>query len=880
MRHVWGGGPGVSLLSLTPAEAGGYAGARPGWWFVPCRVEADGRGGFVKRPLAMWTSEAASGASDVEALWQRTCDRLGAERLGIAVVTGPSGLVVLDEDHDTYPDDMKSWLAAVGTLTLRSCTKARPHWFFRQEHGPDGQALVGEGRWVGGDVKATGLVFLSDSEPVVVQELAGVSALLAEGSPFHGALPGPGGGAGAAGTCSREELRRWLDSVPGDDLLVESLEAQDKFIQRVVDKMRSKVHDGGAHRRTACAEAVYHACIEASAGLYSADRAFGALEDEYLSLRSQDGSWGSDRRRDWYLMWQTLIPKIENGSLEDAVTECRQGAIDRGAVHVPDDPGLDYLMWLSEGWVAEDAADAGVADSGGASAPDRTDTTPADVLRRRLAEVKAAVDVADEVVGVSEAVLAESAAPEPERAWATSEVPVEPAVSVPAGRPEPVLGIDAMWGPHWALIESLRGLHEVADVGLLAGLLAEAGSFLSGAAHWSVAGVDVHGPQLFVNMVGASGVARKTHAMNIAQAVFTDDAIFGVSGLGSGGGVRREKCKGSGEFVVHRVWAETEMVTASGLTVPEPASRRVLFRMPEVSVLWAKSRSDGSVLAETFCEMWDQSPLEAGSLTSGSAKVARDAYLVGSFGASVVELARAAVLGRGSTDAYSGFGNRFLWFWLPESGVDLPLGEVDISMHPAVLEYRERYRWRGADAGAGGGFGARASWSTEARELWISEYGLLKRSKGSAGASGAVRGLLGRAEPYVLRLALGLSLAADGASGVVVSAGALRAALAVWRYCVESVEYVFGDVADVADLSDSGLVRVTLAEAGGLMSRADLKEEMRWAGSRLTAVVRAMAASGEVRIWKVKTPSGGPPKQYIALPDIDVAGHVPGAVEG
>lgn len=819
----------TSLLVLTSDEAAALAESRPGWYFVPCTVMPDGRGNFKKVPLAMWTAEAATGGPAVHALWESK----GRGKAGVAVVTRYSGIVVLDEDHSDYDQEIRKFLDGLDTLTLLSCTKARPHWYFLAEEDAEGRSVVSaDGAWEGGDVKATGLVFLSAEPPLLDAEIKPVSVLFGEGSPFHGLKMG---GTSGAGRCSKEEMRRWLESTPDDaDLLVEE-DSQDAFITTVVEKVRDKV-EGGAHRRQAMLDGVYQAAIEASAGLYGAQNAFDALADLYRELRSVDGTDTSLRQRDWWSMWQTLVPKIASGQLDDAIEACRDGARERGLMP-DDDPAVEHLIALVRSW---DESNGDI----GALTP-----TPIATLRDRLTEEPlVGVDRGWESRDDADGFTSWSAEDVAEASVGISVAAVEAPASFVAA--EPTLSNDALWGPHGELVEALRGKHEVSDVGILAGLLTEAGILLSCSAHWSIGGVDTHTSALFVNVVGPSGIGRKSHAMNIAQAVFEPVGVSLVHG------VRREKCKGSGEYLVHKMWPIP--VVAAGEDPDPLPDKRVLFRMPEVSMLWKKSRSDGSTMAETFCEMWDQNDLEAGSLTSGSAKVKRTDYVVGSYGSSTDEVSKAAVAS--SLDSVSGFGNRFLWFWLPDSGVDLPDGDIDIGHLPEVARYRERFGWVTAPVCAASTL---ASWSPEARELWRSVYGNLKREKGS---SGLVKGLNGRAEPYVKRLALGYQLSVG--SSPVVGVEALKAALAVWSYCRDSVEYLFGGLAlEKRHMSDEEALRIVLAERP--MMTGQIGKECGWNGSVAKRVLAAAAHDGLITWWNIARP-GEHLKKAAALTGMDV----------
>lgn len=133
-----------------------------------------------------------------------------------------------------------------------------------------------------------------------------------------------------------------------------------------------------------------------------------------------------------------------------------------------------------------------------------------------------------------------------------------------------------------------------------------------------------------------------------------------------------------------------------------------------------------------------------------------------------------------STDRANGFANRFLFVWtqrvklLPKGGMGhLDSNAVVAKLH-AALEAAQ-------DAGA-----LKRDYETET--IWAEEYKRLT-TRGET----MTDALLSRAEAHVVRLSLLYALLD---SSRVIRKEHLRAALAFWDYCEESVRYVFGDAAD------------------------------------------------------------------------------------
>ena len=134
-----------------------------------------------------------------------------------------------------------------------------------------------------------------------------------------------------------------------------------------------------------------------------------------------------------------------------------------------------------------------------------------------------------------------------------------------------------------------------------------------------------------------------------------------------------------------------------------------------------------------------------------------------------------------------------------------------------------------------GEFDGEMAWSDEAKPLWEDVYGGL-----TSAAPGMAGKVLGRGQPQALRLALVYALA-DGCHEI--RRVHLEAALEVWRYCAESVRYLFGDrsgssVADqiAAALRDGEMTRTEISQ---LFDRHKTKAEIDTALGLLKAMGRA-----------------------------------------
>lgn len=779
-------------LELTAEDVGDWLAARPGLYIFPSRLIPDGSGQWIKRPLVRWTAEATADPAEATALWRRQ----SGERGVVSIACAPSKLWVLDVDREVDDPDWQTQLDGVDTLVLRSCTKALPHYVFRQ-----GEPMVGEGKWEYGDVKSVGMIVLSSHEPIrgawdAIAEapprlIARLETSRLRGSKGHPAL-------------SNEELWNWLVETP-DDLILPA-DGGDAFLRTVISNLTKKV-EAGEHRRQACRDTVFQAGLEASAGYYPAEKAFEQILQAYEALRDADGSWTYERKRDYESMWATLVPQILAGDLATEISDLE----DRVGAAIP--PELqDYWQSLIHGSNGADyASKREPENSAPASSVAYTDKTPAQDVR-----TTSSADPESGSTTAKNPPLTHSA-DSLERAWSVADVRAE---TEDLDKPkEPTLAEAALWGPHGELVMALRGRTECADIGVLVSLIACCGATLGGRGHLRI-GTDVHGPNVYCQLIGASSSARKSSALALAQHVYfeIDDDRPGATIKPSLWLPRRLSGLASGERLIH-VWAPIkEAVKRDDGTEepPELPERRVLIIEQEASAFWKKARRDGSVLTDIVCRMWDQTQLSNLALTTGSVTVEKEHHLAGFLGASTLHVTRQTLSGGDGVDALSGFGNRFLWFFLPDSLIDLPFG--------AELPKAEIQRYRTAlklydlsdVAGVTSGFGPEFTLTDDARELWSEVYGSLKRDKGV----GLVEGLISRAESQTLRLALNYALA-SGAHGVV-GVEPLNAALALWDYAKASVEHLFAGAA-MDERVDA--LRAEILEQGGWLPYDDLKYE-------------------------------------------------------
>lgn len=151
--------------------------------------------------------------------------------------------------------------------------------------------------------------------------------------------------------------------------------------------------------------------------------------------------------------------------------------------------------------------------------------------------------------------------------------------------------------------------------------------------------------------------------------------------------------------------------------------------------------------------------------------------------------------------------------------------------------------------------GGRIKFSDKAKALWVRKY-----QKLTADMPGLLGAVTSRSEAQVLRLSLVYALLDRS---VQIKTQHVRAALAVWRYCRDSAQYIFGDATGnpVADKilaalrgSPNGLSRTDIR---GIFSRNRSEAE----------ISRALATLAENRLVRCQqeVTGGRPRKRWFAL---------------
>jgi Protein of unknown function (DUF3987) len=349
---------------------------------------------------------------------------------------------------------------------------------------------------------------------------------------------------------------------------------------------------------------------------------------------------------------------------------------------------------------------------------------------------------------------------------------------------------------------------EADPVALLANFLVAAG-VLFGREAWILADGKHHYPVEYLLMAGSTGAGRKgTATGRVLPLIESTEEGFRnrvLSGLSSGEGL----IKGISQSEDH----------ASN------AVRRFLVLLPEFSSLLGVMKREGNTMSAILREAWDGGRLRV--LTR------KDPLDVDNVNLSVIaHITPGELLNRlTETDKINGFANRFLLIcvrrskFLPEGGVEIDFNDILDGLRKAVKAAKGRGALKRDD---------------NSKALWAEEYRRLTAERD--GLRGA---LCSRAEAHVLRLSLLYALL-DGAGEIRVEH--LRAALAFWRYCEDSVRHVFGEATGDCDGEriKGALVTgpKTLSELHRVFANNRTSE---WLLAKLSAMVRGGAVNQTVK---------------------------------
>jgi hypothetical protein len=337
---------------------------------------------------------------------------------------------------------------------------------------------------------------------------------------------------------------------------------------------------------------------------------------------------------------------------------------------------------------------------------------------------------------------------------------------------------------------------------------------------------DEHHANLYALLVGNTSKGRKGTSWGRVRQIF--ERIEGwpkeVKGLSSGEGLK---------------WAVRDPAepNADGKGTPDDGVRdkRLLVIESEFAQTLRVAARPGNTLSVTVREAWDSGRLA--TLTKNDAITATDTH-VAIVGHITADELRAELT---ATDTANGFANRFLFVGVRRSK-KLPFGGE--ALPDAVIAGLAGRLARAAISARTLG---RISMTGAARGIWARVYGVL--SEGHPGLLGAATG---RAEAQCIRLALLYALL-DEARAIDVPH--LLAAVAVWEYCEQSAQAIFGSA--LGDPIADDILRAIRAAATAGLTRTEISAlfKRHKSAERIGVALESLERRGVV--WREHEPTLG-----------------------
>jgi hypothetical protein len=409
-------------------------------------------------------------------------------------------------------------------------------------------------------------------------------------------------------------------------------------------------------------------------------------------------------------------------------------------------------------------------------------------------------------------------------------------------QPPPPLGDAAYQGLAGEIVKAIEPHTEADPAAILVQLLAAVGNAAGRGAGFRVE-ADDHYCNLFVAIVGPSSIARKGSSFGQAKRLVVEAeptwAERIITGASSGEGLIwavRDSIEETRKARKDEQGDEDGFFTElSDLGVED---KRALLIEPELSSVLDRMSRDGNTLSAVMRQAWDGHKLDTQVKTNRASATNAHISVIGHI--TVDELRRKL----SATETANGFANRFIWIYAKRSKL-LPFGgdleSVNWTPYIARLADAINYSKTGT-----------LGFDGEAKELWVKAYGDL-----TAPRDGMLGAVTARGAAQVRRLAVIYSLLdprPDG--GATVCLEHLEAALALWRYSVESAAFIFGQ--SLGDpTADSILSQLKSTPEG--MTRKEISDHLgrHQSAAELDRAVTALAERGLAH--SIREPTAGRP---------------------
>ena len=338
------------------------------------------------------------------------------------------------------------------------------------------------------------------------------------------------------------------------------------------------------------------------------------------------------------------------------------------------------------------------------------------------------------------------------------------------------LSKDAYHGIAGRLVNAISSHTEADDISILISFLTAFGNSSGDLAYLRI-GADKHPGRLFVVLAGESSKSRKGSSFGFVREIFneieTDWTRNIASGLSSGEGliyaVRDPiyKQKPIRDKESKRVTDYEDELVDDGVN-----DKRLLVQESELSSVLKTMGREGNILSPIIRECWDTGNLR--TLTKNSPVKATGAHISIIGHVTIDELKKQLT----EIETVNGFANRFLFFCVKRSKC-LPFGgsfNVD-NIRELIEDLKSAIEFARQDMVM--------EWDNETKPIWRQIYPEL-----SEGKPGIVGSILARSEAYVCRLCCLYALLDKSKT---IKPEHLKAAIAVWDYCADSVRYIFQD---------------------------------------------------------------------------------------
>lgn len=417
----------------------------------------------------------------------------------------------------------------------------------------------------------------------------------------------------------------------------------------------------------------------------------------------------------------------------------------------------------------------------------------------------------------------------------------------------------AFYGPAGDFVRLVDPCTEASLAALLINFLISFGNVIGRKAHFTV-GAKKHYLNLFGVLVGISAKSRKGTSWSWIEQLFSgiDENWVNnniVSGLSSGEGLifrvkdavyKQEPIKNT---ITNRVTGYKQVVAEPGVT-----DKRILVSEEEFVNALKVMKREGNILSPICRMAWDGGNLQI--LTKNSPLKASGAHIsiLGHITKDELKLQLKEI------ELLNGLANRFLWFCVRKSKTLPSPGFPDKYQFKALSK-----RISKAKAFAENTTEIIRDPEVEAEWCRISTdesvpkgiYQIL-----SSDSAGITATILSRAEAQVMRLACIYALLDQSA---VIHMQHMNAALAVWRYNVESVKYIFGDGNNYDRISLKILEALKQSKS---MSQSQMYKQVfccNVESKKLKDALQELSARGKIKCIKQSSGTGRPSKIWMIV---------------